>query len=945
MPRTKLFLLDAYALIFRSYYAFINTSMRSTSGVNTSTAYGFLLTLDEVLRNEKPENIAVVFDPSGPNFRHELYPAYKANRDETPEEIKISVPIIKRLLDAMNIKTYQVTGFEADDVIGTLAKKAAQQDFDVYMMTPDKDYGQLVDEHIFMYKPKKGGNESEILGVNEINNKYNIQNPIHVIDILALWGDSSDNVPGVKGIGEKQALELISTYGTIDNLLNNLDKIKPAQKNKILESIDNLHLSKKLVTIDIDVPVDFIKDESRFVPYNDEALSEILQELNFKSLINRFISKLDNQSTATKIQKQKAKTDAPNLFSTQTNLFESDNTQINSETIKNSIIQENFNTIKSFKNDYILCNSPELIADLIKQLEDCNEFCFDTETTGLDTYNDFVIGISFAIKEHSAWYLPISLNIDEAFRLLHSFKHIFSNIKISKIGHNLKFDILMLQKYGLNVQGSMFDTMVAHYVINPELSHKMDSIAEQMLNYKTIHIEELIGSKGIHQKKMSQVPIELIKDYACEDADITLQLKNLLKENIDVSDYKDLFYNIESELLKVLIDMEQTGILLDADSLSTFAEKLKIEIDKTEQEIYSQAGEKFNIASPKQLGDILFLKLQIDPNAKQTKTKQFSTAEDVLQNYASEHPIVNNILEYRSLTKLLSTYVEALPKLINQNTGRIHTSFNQTVAATGRLSSNNPNMQNIPIRDDRGKEMRKAFKSSDDVHILLSADYSQIELRIMAHLCGDKNMIQAFSNNEDIHNITASKIYGIPIEQVTKEQRRNAKTANFGIIYGISTFGLSQRLNIPRKEANDLIEGYFRTFPGVRSYMTQCIVKAKDIGWVETIMHRKRFLPDINSKNAVVRGLAERNAINAPIQGSAADIIKLAMVNIFNEFNNQQLQSKLLLQVHDELVFDVLVTELDRVKEIVKNKMETAVKLSVPLLVEMGFGKNWLDAH
>jgi len=918
----KLVLIDSYALIYRSYYAFISRPIFAPNGFNTSVIYGFLMTLDDILRHENPTHLGAAFDVSGvETFRHKLYPAYKANREKTPEEIQKSVPIIKDILRYMNIPILQVEGYEADDVIGTLAEQARQNNYEVLIVTPDKDYAQLVKEGIKIYKPKKSGNEAEILDVEAVKKNFSVSDPRQVIDILALWGDAADNVPGVKGIGEVTAKDLIARYQSIENLLEHVDELRPSQREKIAGAADMLKLSKQLVTIDTNVPVAF--DEELLVrkPFDEVQLKKIFEELNFKSLMTRFFP--GQQSAEAKNQPiQTSIFDNPPAGHTQTT----------------------FDTLSNVAHQYHLVDNDEQTDALVERLSQCEEFCFDTETTGLSPHTDQLAGLSFSIKPHEAYYLPLPQNLEHATRVLEKFKPLFENPAIRKIGHNLKFDILFLHRYGIEVQGSLFDTMLAHYLIQPEQSHKLDNLARKYVNYSPIPIENLIGKKGISQLRMTQVPLDQICDYACEDADVAIQLKPILEKELNELGLADLFYRIESRLLEVLIDMEKNGFALDVDNLNQYKVTLQNDILQLEKQIYDLAGTSFNIASPRQLGEILFDRLKIPYEGKLTKTKQYSTNEETLQQLIDKHPIIEKILDYRGLTKLLSTYVEALPKLINPHTGKIHTSFNQTLTVTGRLSSNNPNLQNIPIRDEKGREIRKAFIPSEG-NILLSADYSQIELRIMAHMSEDANMIEAFLSDADIHAATAAKIFKVPLEAVDRDQRRKAKTANFGIIYGISAFGLAQRMNIPRKEAGELIAEYFKTFPGVQRYMNEIIQFAREKGYVETIFKRRRYLPDIHSQNATVRGMAERNAINSPIQGSAADIIKVAMVNIFDKIRQRNLKSRMILQVHDELVFDVDPDELDEVRELVKFEMEHACTLKVPLKVDVGIGQNWLEAH
>lgn len=916
-----LYLLDAYALIYRAYYAFISNPFKNSKGFNTSTVFGFVNTIDELIKNKKPDYIAIVFDPPEPTFRNEIFPEYKANRDKTPENIQESIPIIKEIIDAYNIPIFQISGFEADDVIGTLAKKAESSGIKIFMMTPDKDYAQLISENISIYKPKRAGNEAEIIGLEDVRNNFLVSDPIQLTDIFALWGDKSDNIPGVPGIGEKTAKNLIAEYQNIDILYENIDKISGKIKSNLINFKDQAYLSKELVTIKTDVPVNFkLKDLESKIPDIDKLIS-IFKELEFKSLIQKYSEKESN-SLEKPVQ--------GSLFDTNTHVI----SKIDFES-----------EIDLSDKDYILIDNEAIINDLIKRIKSSGFICFDTETSSLNINEAELVGLSFSVKPDEAFYLPIEANFEKAVKTLKNFKDIFENKDFLKIGHNLKFDIRVLNKYHIDVKGPLFDTMVAHYLLHPEQRHNLNGLAAAYLNYTALKIEELIGAKGKSQGNMRDVPIDKIKNYACSDADITLQLYRIFYRDLKENDLYDLAVNLEMPLVKVLADIENNGVNIDKETLAEFAEHLNKEIDSVEKGIFNLAGTEFNISSPKQLGDILFKKLKIDSGAKLTRTKQFSTSEETLSKLIDKHQIISEVLNFRTLKKLLNTYVEALPKLIDPVTGKIHTSFNQTITSTGRLSSNNPNLQNIPVRDERGKEIRKAFIPSSENFVLLSADYSQIELRLMAHLSEDENMIKAFFDKEDIHKATAAKIHNIEPEEVTREMRNQAKTANFGIIYGISSFGLSQRLNISRSDAKNLIDGYFRSYPGVKKYMEKSVKTARDIGYVTTIMGRKRYLPEINSRNAMIRGMAERNAINSPIQGSAADIIKLAMINISNEFKNHKLESQMILQVHDELIFNVKSSELTIVKEIVKNKMETAVKLNVPLIVEMGSGSNWLDAH
>ncbi len=925
----KLFLLDAYALIYRSYYAFIKTPRINSKGQNTSAIFGFVNTLEDVLRKENPTHIGVAFDPPGPTFRHEAYEQYKAQREETPEVIRESVPIIKEIIKAYNIPLLEVSGYEADDVIGTLAKEASKTGFEVYMMTPDKDYGQLVEENIYIYKPKYGSSDFEILGEKEIKEKYSLKDPLQMIDLLGLMGDKSDNIPGCPGVGEIIAKNLLSEFGSIDNLLEHTNDLKGAIKMRVESNKDMILFSKFLATIKTDVPIDFNPEELKRDEIDEKKLKEIFSELEFRNLAARVFAE----------EKKVASLPSSKNAGFHGSLFPEFETN---DTVEKKY--SNLSDIKSVTHTYKTITYESEIHELIEKIYARKYISFDTETTGIDPLTSELVGMSFSLDENMAFYLPIPENFEEAKRLVEQFKPMLESDRILKIGQNIKYDIIVLKKYGIDVKGKMFDTMIAHYLLNPELRHNMDYMAETYLDYQTIHIDELIGAKGKNQLSMRQVPLNLISDYACEDADVTLKLKNIFEKKIEENNLSQLFYDIEMPLVKVLADMEAVGVRLDIDALKQSSQELTTLLIGLESEIYEMSGTQFNINSAKQVGEVLFDRMKIVDKAPKTKTGQYSTSEDVLESMRSKHPIIGKLLEYRGLKKLLSTYIDALPSLVNPQTGKIHTTFNQTVTSTGRLSSTNPNLQNIPIRDEEGREIRKAF-IPDENCVFLSADYSQIELRIMAHLSEDKNMSEAFIAGEDIHASTASKIYKIPLEEVTKDMRRKAKTANFGIIYGISVFGLAERLNIPRGEAKELIDGYFETYPDVKKYMDNSIEKARQNGYVETIFHRKRFLPDINSRNAVVRGYAERNAINAPIQGSAADIIKVAMVNIHNRFLHENIQSKMILQVHDELNFNVFTEEIDNVKKIVIEEMENAIQLHVPLLADCGVGKNWLEAH
>ncbi len=919
----KLFLLDAYALIFRAYYAFINRPITDKEGNNTSAIFGFVNTLDEILRNENPSHIAIAFDPPAATFRHEMYPEYKANRQTTPEDIKRAVPIIKDIINAYHIPIVEVIGYEADDVIGTLSKRAGEQGYEVYMMTPDKDYGQLVSDNVYMYKPGRSGGEKEILGVEEIKEKFGVSDPIQIIDLLALWGDSSDNVPGAPGIGEKTAKKLLAEFHTVENLLDSTHLLKGKQKENLEKFREQVELSKKLVTIELNVPIEAKIEEFKRESPDLNKLEEIFDKLDFRTLKKRIIGSSTNTGVV------------------QGSLFEDTNLQINN----NSQLLNRQNTISSFSKEkvkYYLIKNVEQLNNIIEDLKNAPALCFDTETSGLNHFKDQLIGIAISIEAGKAYYISIE-NENKAKEIVEILNIIFRDRNIVKIGHNLKFDIHFLSKYGADIVGPYFDTMIAHYLLMPDSRHKLDTVILEYFNYKMIPIEDLIGKKGKAQLSMQSLKPENIVDYACEDADLTFQLYKELEPKLLENNLLELANSLEMPLIQVLFHMEHSGFTLDKHALNIYNDKLLNEINSLEIEIYKLAGENFNIASPKQLGVILFEKLKVTDKVKLTKTKQYSTGEEVLQKLTDKHPIINLILEYRSLTKLQSTYVSALPELIEPNTNKIHTSFNQTIAATGRLSSVNPNLQNIPIREERGREIRKSFIPSDDDHILLAADYSQIELRLMAHLSKDDHMVNAFKEGADIHRSTAAKIFKVAENDVTREMRSQAKTANFGIIYGISAFGLAERLKIPRSEAKHLIDSYFENFPKVKLYMDNCITEAKDKGYVTTMYGRKRYLSDINSANATVRGFAERNAINSPIQGSAADIIKIAMINIYNRLKS--FKTNMILQVHDELVFDVYKPELEEIKEIVKTEMEQVAKLSIPLIVDMGLGNNWLEAH
>ncbi|HER07722.1 MAG TPA: DNA polymerase I [Bacteroides sp.] len=922
----KLFLLDAYALIYRAYYAFITNPMTNSKGLHTSTVFGFALTLEEILRKENPSHIAVVFDPPGPTFRKEMFADYKANREAMPEDIESSIPYIKTLIEGFNIPILEQPGYEADDVIGTIAKKAEKEGYIVYMMTPDKDFAQLVSDRIFMYKPGRAGAPPEILGPGEVREKFLVEHPSQVIDILALWGDTSDNIPGVPGIGEKTAKKLISQYKTVEGIYDNLDQFQGKQKEKLEDSREQVALSKKLATIMLEVPVQVDIEKMTRGSINPSMLRQLFEELEFKNLAQKILGETDSPESKSPHGGQ--------------------GTLFGQEEISEKSLKENaYDSIQTVKHHYELIRDIEGVKTLAGKLSALKEFCFDTETTGLDFMDADLVGIAFSWEAHRAYYVAFGQNDAEIQQWLNILKEPLHNREIRKIGQNLKYDLHILKNYGIDVQGNMFDTMVAHFILQPEQKHNLNILAEQYLGYTMVKIEALIGKKGVAQSSFRSVSLEDAKEYAGEDADITFQLSGIFRNQLRKEGFSTLSDQIEMPLVPVLMKMEHAGVRLDVDALKGFAEVLKKEILALEQDIYDLAGFQFNIGSPRQLGEVLFDRLKIISDPRKTKTKQYATGEEVLLQLTDKHPIVNQVLEHRSLRKLLSTYVDNLPHLVHPKTGKIHTSFNQVQVTTGRLSSVNPNLQNIPIREERGREIRKAFLPTGENNLFLSADYSQIELRLMAHLSEDTQMIEAFVNNEDIHTATAAKIFRVGTEEVTREMRSKAKTANFGIIYGISAFGLSQRMRISRTEARELIDGYFATYPGVRAYMDRCVKTAREKGYVETMYGRRRNLPDIHSRNSVVRGNAERNAINTPIQGSAADVIKIAMVNIQEAFEAQKLQSRMILQVHDELTFDVLQGELERVQRIVKDRMENATELRVPLTVEMGTGSNWLEAH
>ena len=921
----KLFLLDAYALIYRAYYALIKSPRINSKGFNTSAILGFVNTLEDVLKKENPTHIGIAFDPTGPTFRHEAYPEYKAQREETPEVIRLSVPIIKDIIRAYRIPILEVPGYEADDVIGTLATEAGKRGITTYMMTPDKDYGQLVTDNVFMYRPRHNDKAFEVMGVEEVKNKYAIQSPLQVIDLLGLMGDASDNIPGCPGVGEKTAQKLIAQFGNIENLLAHTDQLKGALRTKVEENRKQIEFSRFLATIKTDVPLPLDMDALKRESPDEEELRKIFQELEFRTLLER-------------IFKEKPK-ETPAATPGQGDLFGFFTPETTSEPEKTNLA-----TLHTLNCNYQLVDNEEKLSQLLQNIVTQSVLSLDTETTSTDPIRAELVGMSFSYAENQAFYVPVPADRSEAQKIVDRFRPVFENREIMKVGQNIKYDMLVLANYGVQLQGPLFDTMVAHYVLQPELRHNMDYLAEIYLNYQTIHIEELIGPKGKNQGNMRDLPPASVYEYACEDADVTLKLKNKLEKELDENNVRKLFEEIEMPLIPVLAYMERNGVRIDTEALKETSRHFTLRMKQIEEEVYQLAGTEFNIASPKQVGEVLFDRLKIVEKAKKTKTGQYVTSEEVLESLRGKHEVVGKILEHRGLKKLLGTYIDALPQLINPETGRIHTSFNQTVTATGRLSSSNPNLQNIPIRNEDGKEIRKAF-IPDDGCIFFSADYSQIELRIMAHLSGDPHMIEAFQKGQDIHAATASKIYKVPLEEVTREQRSKAKTANFGIIYGISVFGLAERLNVDRKEAKELIDGYFENYPHVKEYMDESIRIARERGYIETIFKRKRYLPDINSRNAVVRGYAERNAINAPIQGSAADIIKVAMVRIYQRFLKERIQSKMILQVHDELNFSVLPEEQEKVKQIVIEEMESAYKMKAPLLADSGWGQNWLEAH
>jgi DNA polymerase-1 len=934
----KLFLLDGMALIYRAHFALSKSPRFTTSGLNTSAVFGFANTLLEVIKRENPTHIAVVFDTAAPTERHTDFVDYKAHREAMPEDLSTAIPYVFKLIEGFNIPVITKDGYEADDIIGTLAKEAEKHDFDVYCMTPDKDFAQLVSDHIYIYKPARMGNDIEIMGVQEVLKKWEIEHVHQVIDILGLWGDAVDNIPGIPGIGEKTAKDLIKRYGSMENIIANSHELKGKQKENVENFAEQGLLSKKLATIMLNVPVEFNEKELALDPPSKELLEPLFAELEFRTLGKRVFGESFTIAEAS----QNASNSQMDLFAQQ--VLPSKRDALPSADADDESIRV-YKTIEQLPHEYFLVETETEIKNLVEKLSKANSLCFDTETTSTDANTAEMVGMSFSIKKGEAYYVPVPADKNKTVEIVHQFKNILEDEKIEKIGQNIKYDIIVFASYDVQVKGPLFDTMLAQYIVDADARNNMDIMANAYLDYSPVSITTLIGAKGKNQGNMRDVEVAKVKDYAAEDADITLQLKEVLSLILKENNGEELFYKVENPLVYVLSDMEMTGVKVDEETLKVFSKELEIDIKNLEETIYEKAGVKFNIASPKQLGEVLFDKLQLDPKAKKTKTGQYQTGEDVLSALSTKHDIVQYILDFRSLQKLKSTYVDALPEMINSKTGRVHTSYNQAVAATGRLSSNNPNLQNIPIKTTRGREVRKAFIAKDSEHVILSADYSQIELRVIAEIAQEKNMLEAFANGLDIHTATAAKVYGIKLEEVTSIQRRNAKAVNFGIIYGQSAFGLSQNLGIPRKEAAEIIDNYFLQYPGIKKYMNDTIEFARTHGYVETIMKRRRYLRDINSANATVRGFAERNAINAPIQGSAADMIKVAMINIYNEINDRKLKSKMTMQVHDELVFEVHQSEIEEMKKLVMEKMRTAIPLNVPILVEVGVGKNWLEAH
>ena len=956
----KLFLVDAYALIFKYYYAFLGRPMRNREGMNTSVVFGFVKFLRDIQKRERPDLLGVAFDPKGGSFRRDIFPEYKANRSETPEDILLSIPYVKRVLDAMCIPILEVAGYEADDVIGTLSQKGVEAGYDVYMVTPDKDYGQLVRDNCRIYKQRGAEGSIEIVDREAIREKYGIDDPQLVRDILALWGDASDNIPGVPGIGEKSACKLVREWGTVENILENVAKIPGKQGEKIAGWADNLRLAKRLTTICLDVPIPFREEDLTVCDPHIDALRGIFAELDFKAFMNDLTNlapaeplpegpRQEAQTQLAEMARAKSAAAKKAALMGQGNLFGDPVVPLPAaQEVPVAELQAEaeamqFRTAQTTPHEYILVENAAQLREVVAAVGKYPEFCFDTETTGFDIFNDRIVGLSLAVEPFKAWYVPfLEKDTPEYAEIV---RPLFGDEKIAKIGQNIKFDLMVLRRLGITIRGRMYDTMILHYLLDPESRHNMNALAEKYLNYKPIEIESLIG-KGVKQLTMDLVNVERVKEYAAEDADVTLQLKQVLYPMVEQIGLQHLYFEIEEPMIAVLADIEMAGVRIDSEALAVYAVELNRKLAELEAAIRTEAGEpNLNINSARQLGEVLFGKMRIAEKPKMTKTKQFCTDEDYLQSFARKHRIVDLILEYRGVKKLLSTYVEALPQLVNRTTGRIHTSFNQAVTATGRLSSTNPNLQNIPVRDDMGRRIRKAFIPSDDDHLLLSADYSQVELRLMAHLSGDESLIAAFEHGEDIHSATAAKLFNKSLAEVTSEERRRAKTANFGIIYGISAFGLSQRLEIPRKEAKEIIDGYFASYPGVKKYMDNVVEKAKEEGFVSTIFGRRRYLNDISSHNAIARGLAERNAVNAPIQGSAADIMKIAMINVHRRFAAEGIRSRVILQVHDELVVDMLRSEQERVTAIVTECMESAAQLKVRLIADAGVGGNWLEAH
>ena len=956
----KLFLVDAYALIFKYYYAFLGRPMRNRAGMNTSVVFGFVKFLRDIQKRERPDLLGVAFDPKGGSFRRDIFPEYKANRSETPEDILLSVPYVKRVLEAMCIPILEVEGYEADDVIGTLSQKGVEAGYDVYMVTPDKDYGQLVRDHCRIYKQRGAEGSIEIVGREAIREKYGIDDPQLVRDILALWGDASDNIPGVPGIGEKSACKLVQEWGTVENILDNVSKIKGKQGEKIAEWADNLRLAKRLTTICLDVPIPFREEDLTVCEPHIDELRGVFAELDFKAFMNDLANlappealpegpRQEAQTQLAEMARAKSAAAKKAALAGQGNLFGDPVVQM--PEVREVPVAElqaeadamQLATAQNTPHEYTLVESAAQLREVVAEVGRYEEFCFDTETTGFDIFNDRIVGLSLAVEPFKAWYVPFKEeNTPEYAEIV---RPLFEDERIAKIGQNIKFDLMVLRRLGIEIRGRKYDTMILHYLLDPESRHNMNALSERYLNYKPIEIETLIG-KGSKQLTMDLVNVERVKEYAAEDADVTLRLKQVLYPQVEEIGLQHLYFEVEEPMIAVLADIEMAGVRIDTGALAVYAVELNRKLGELEAAIRTEAGEpNLNINSARQLGEVLFAKMRIAEKPKMTRTKQFCTDEDYLQSFARKHRIVDLILEYRGVKKLLSTYVEALPQLVNRTTGRIHTSFNQAVTATGRLSSTNPNLQNIPVRDDMGRRIRKAFIPSDDDHLLLSADYSQVELRLMAHLSGDESLISAFEHGEDIHTATAAKLFNKPLGEVTPEERRRAKTANFGIIYGISAFGLSQRLEIPRKEAKEIIDGYFASYPKVKEYMDNVVEKAKEEGFVSTIFGRRRYLNDISSHNAVARGLAERNAVNAPIQGSAADIMKIAMIDVHRRFAAEGIRSRVILQVHDELVVDMLRSEQERVTKIVTECMESAAQLKVRLIADAGIGGNWLEAH